>query len=167
MTEMFHEDLGHSNQITLEAWLKRPFIESEGVLRLFRRRLCASRSRRLPPPAVAEDSLRSISLSPICRLLGVVQKTGMSYEENVLCAINLSRSASAVLNGMYAPGSGEPYCPVCRPKPKESKEQPHNRRTAGTVKSSQTIAPLMAFMSAKYFRFVPFGLQYRKSRMVH
>jgi len=41
MTEMFHEDLGHSGQITLEAWLKRPFIEKmkEQFFALFRRRL--------------------------------------------------------------------------------------------------------------------------------
>jgi cardiolipin synthase A/B len=41
MTAMFHEDLGHSNQITLEAWLKRPFIEKvkEQFFALFRRRL--------------------------------------------------------------------------------------------------------------------------------
>jgi len=41
MTEMFDADLGHSNQITLEVWLKRPFFEKvkEQFFALFRRRL--------------------------------------------------------------------------------------------------------------------------------
>jgi cardiolipin synthase A/B len=41
MTEMFQEDLGHSEQITLEPWLKRSFIEKvkEQFFALFRRRL--------------------------------------------------------------------------------------------------------------------------------
>jgi cardiolipin synthase len=41
MTEMFQEDLSHSEQITLEAWLKRPFIDKvkEQFFALFRRRL--------------------------------------------------------------------------------------------------------------------------------
>jgi cardiolipin synthase len=41
MTEMFHEDLAHSEQITLEAWLKRPLFEKvkEQFFALFRRRL--------------------------------------------------------------------------------------------------------------------------------
>jgi len=41
MTEMFNEDVGHSEQLTLEAWLKRPFFEKvkEQFFALFRRRL--------------------------------------------------------------------------------------------------------------------------------
>jgi cardiolipin synthase len=41
MTEMFNEDVKHSQQIVLETWLKRPFLEKlkEQFFALFRRRL--------------------------------------------------------------------------------------------------------------------------------
>jgi cardiolipin synthase len=41
MTEMFHEDVGHSEQIILDTWLKRPFFEKvkEQFFALFRRML--------------------------------------------------------------------------------------------------------------------------------